>query len=477
MRVWRKLGLKYFPIRPSTRFTRTSGLMYCTIPISTVLWICLFLNGILWLYSSMQGCLWYSLFTYMRLLWTHHVLFPKFCFVTLQIIRCVVLDLGIRSLSTNEYTQLASYSSDSKVPHGFLFWATCFFQPTFPSSTWYHYGGKNQIETKKPMAHLPGHPLKCVADIMPPTEANSGQLSPTLEEIDPFENHPAGDKFLPFATSSPRNSSMHVDISGNFDFSNVLEDGGSVKSEKLYDAANDRRFLNGDESSPETLVLHSSENVLSGSFNFPEAAINAHSASTLPSGSTVAQVQVQHIKSSAKTTVLSSSTPMQRISHNSSPLISEQSLSPAHASGSIMQAAAKGEQCDSTLHGTPKNLPESTTANPRIERNIRRLSRGAVLMFSHGIRTRFRSLSGGKTTENCTSKDILAKVAGDQTCTISNVEASGSVGCAVPTDMLNYVEVTITPLVNALIYIKKVREKAVAKTRLFGNAYKKATGS
>jgi hypothetical protein len=128
----------------------------------------------------------------------------------------------------------------------------------------------------------------------------------------------------------------------------------------------------------------------------------------------------------------------------------------------------------------------------RTEHHVQRISRGAALgILKHVPRIHNRSLSDGKALETYILEDVSAVPtdAVDEASTVAGTEslapADRAVGAFPPLDSAEKEKSGFSSLLSPadavdkaleeMVYIDTVRRKVVAKTRLFEDAYKRAT--
>jgi hypothetical protein len=317
-----------------------------------------------------------------------------------------------------------------------------------------------------------------------------------LEEVDPFKSPLVNEKFCPLATSSLRNSPMHGNTPGSHDFDAVLEADGSMESNGSYNVANGPGFL-GDEGSMDTWVhllgdrspaptgFLASANV---KHNVRAGAISIKGTSSTPTPLFCSTILRALVKNSASTAVVPCSS-LGPASPDSSPLVSGPYISFPQPSNSNGQATDKNKSCDcSTVTGTKEIPPDVIIADIRTERGVQRISRDAVFgILKCGPRPHIRSLSRAKVPE-CTPQEMSAVPTeaihtARHTSTVAAAEASAS-ACALRASRLNSAKdkssfsslpSTDRAGVVALTETVYIRSKVVGKTRLFEDAYKRAT--
>jgi hypothetical protein len=312
-----------------------------------------------------------------------------------------------------------------------------------------------------------------------------------LEDIDPFKSQLVSDKFRPFVTSSPRGSSTQVNASGSCDFVAVLKANASTEREGIYSVVNSPEFLS-DEDNTGTLVNLLGDRSPAPKFLGSPIVKHIVGSGTInnknsPSTSTPASCSVR-MPGLAETEVLPHSQCPASVggasvdSGASGPYIS----CPQHSS-SNGRATKKGTQYDTPASPAFKEiLLGSTPADMRTERSVRCISRDTVLnILKRGPRVHIRSLSSshGPLEEVLTVPSRLVGAAG-QANTMSDTEASVSLDRVARDSPLLKAVVhenasglcsSLPPAGPIAVDIEKVRRKVVVKTRLFKDAYKRAT--
>ena len=407
-----------------------------------------------------------------------------------------LLAFHMPGLTRKETVCSHSRPSEHQVAHGFFFWLSTFFVPTFPGP----------IQDPPLITQSLKCAMKDASEPNQPTGRTSGLVAPKLEDVDPFDYLLGNDQFRPFVTSSPRGSSVQANASERCNFNSVFGTDASMERESFHDGTNSPEFL-GNEGSTGTLVHSLGDGspvpkTFSASPKIKQSIMagTVFRKTTLSSSIPASCSVITHtpVKDNGVTAVPlhpQSPTSVDCTRADSAglafcPCISfTQTLSSNAATGTDVQH-------DISIPPTPEEvIPKTMTPDVRMEHNVRRMSpRDVVLgLLKRGPRFHIRSLSGRNGAEPRTHEELPNKPVGvtGQADAISDAVGSGSahprvqVSPQVPnavtgqenrSGLASFIPPgAIEEGPTQTVYIEKVRRKVVAKTRLFEDAYKRAT--